>query len=138
MRLIASRSPDNEKSHRKWPLLALLAADLAVFGATSPQSAPSIVLFIGFLLLTATFYVLLLGTLRLVAWYGISPGSRRKRFVRLTAGVFSGLVALQSIGELSSRDVLVALPLAFIAYIYLSYGRRQAAPAATPTPSQVA
>ncbi len=123
MKIIASRS----HNHRKLPLLALIAADLSVFGATSPQNASSIVLFIGFLLLAATFYVLLLGALRLVAWYGISPGRYRKRFIRLTAGVFSGLVALQSIGELSSRDVLVLLPLALIAYIYLSYGRREPA-----------
>lgn len=131
MKLIASRSAH----HRKWPLAALLAADLAVFGGTSPHSAPSIVLFAGFLLLSASFYVLLLGALRLVAWYGVSPGSRRKRFIRLSAGVFSGLVALQSIGELSSRDVLVALPLALIAYMYLSYGRREPA-AAKPVPAQ--
>jgi hypothetical protein len=121
MKLIASHS----HHHRKWPLAALLLADLAIFGGTSPQSAPSIVLFIGFLLLSASFYVLLLGALRLAAWYGISPGPRRRRFIRLGAGVFSGLVALQSIGELSSRDILVLLPLALIAYMYLSYGRRE-------------
>jgi hypothetical protein len=125
MKLIASRS----SQHRKWPLAALLLADLAVFGGTSPHSAPSIVLFIGFLLLSASFYMLLLGALRLVAWYGVSPGARRRRFIRLSAGVFSGLVALQSIGELSSRDILVALPLVLMAYMHLSYGRREPATA---------
>jgi hypothetical protein len=123
MRLKASHSP------KKWPLAALAAADLAVFGGTNPSSAPSIVLFIGFLLLSASFYVLLLGVLRLVAWYGVSPGKQHRRLIRLLAGVFSALVALQSIGELSPRDVLVALPLALIAYIYVSYGRREPAAA---------
>jgi len=119
-------SKEASRSRKKWPLAALVAADLAVFGGTDPHNAPSIMLFIGFLLLSASFYVLLLGALRLVAWYGLSPGRYRKRFIRLSAGVFSGLVALQSIGELSRRDVLVVLPLALIAYIYVSYARKEA------------
>ncbi|HET7059896.1 MAG TPA: hypothetical protein VFH99_01070 [Candidatus Saccharimonadales bacterium] len=121
-------------SRKKWSLAALAAADLVVFSGTSPHSASSIVLFIGFMLLAASFYVLLLGALRLVAWYGVSPGRYRKRFIRLMAGLFSGLVALQSIGELSPRDVLVLLPLAFLAYLYMSYGRK-VAPAAAPAVS---
>jgi hypothetical protein len=125
MKLIASRS------RKRWPIAALAIADLAVFGVTSPHSAPSIVLFIGFLLLAVSFYVLLLGALKLVAWYGVSPGRHRKRFIRLMTGVFSGLVALQSIGELSTRDVLVVLPLALLAYLYLSYGRREPVAAQT-------
>lgn len=127
MRLLASRS---RLTRKKWLLAALAAADLVVFGGTNPHSAPSIVLFIGFLLLATNFYALLLGALKLVAWYGLSPGRYHKRFIRVAAGLFSGVVALQSIGELSSRDVLVLLPLAFIAYLYLSYGRRK--PVAVP------
>jgi hypothetical protein len=127
MKLLASHS---QSSRRKWPIAALAAADLVVFGATDPHNAPSMVLFAGFLLLATSFYVLLLSALKLFAWYGVSPGRHRKRFIRLSAGVFSGLVALQSIGELSSRDVLVLLPLAIIAYIYVSYGQSQ--PSAAP------
>jgi hypothetical protein len=123
MKLIASHS-----QHRKrGPIAALLVADLVVFAGTSPQKVPSIFLFLGFLLLVANFYVLLLGVLKLVAWYGVSPGKYRKRFIRLSAGVFSGLVALQSIGQLSNRDVLVVLPLLLLGYMYLSYGRELSA-----------
>lgn len=125
MQLIAS------PSRKKWLLAALAAADLVVFGGTSPHNTSSIVLFIGFLLLSINFYVFLLGALKLVAWYGVSLGRHRKQFIRLTAGVFVGLVALQSIGELSLRDVVVLLPLAVVAYFYLSYGRNgRAQPAA--------
>lgn len=108
---------------KKWLLAALVASDLVIFGGTSPHNASSGVLFIGFLLLAVNFYALLLAMLRLAAWYGVSLGRHRKRFVRVTAGVFVGLAALQSIGELSPRDVLVLLPLALLGYLYLSYGR---------------
>jgi hypothetical protein len=107
---------------RKWPLAVLAVADIVVFTGSDPRSAPSWVLFIGFILLAVSFYVLLLGLLKLAAWYGISPGRHRKRFIRLTAGLFSGLVALQSIGELGPRDVLVLLPLAVLVCLYLAYG----------------
>ncbi|HVX47789.1 MAG TPA: hypothetical protein VHA05_00310 [Candidatus Saccharimonadales bacterium] len=123
MKILASHS----HKRRKWPAAALVTADLVVFGGTDPSKVPSIGLFLGFLLLIANFYALLVVALKLVAWYGVSPGKHKQRFVRVTAGVFAGLVALQSIGELSARDVLVALPLAFLAYMYLSYGRRSAA-----------
>lgn len=126
MKILASRS----NHHKKWPLAVLAAVDLAVFGLTSPGNVPSTVLFLGFLLLIANFYVLLLAVLKLVAWYGVSPGAHRKRFIRVAAGVFAGLAALQSVGELSSRDVLVLLPLAFLAYMYLSYGRGRTEPTA--------
>jgi hypothetical protein len=109
---------------RTWLLVGLAVADLVVFAGSDPHSAPTLVLFIGFLLLAANFYVLLLGLLKLTAWYGISPGRHRKRFIRLATGLFGGLVALQSIGELSSRDLLVLLPSVVLAYLYISYGPR--------------
>lgn len=130
MKLLASRS----HGHKRWYIAALIGADLVMFGGTNPSKVPSMALFLGFLLLIANFYVLLLAALRLVSWYGVSPGRHRKRFIRVTAGVFGGLVALQSIGELSGRDVLVLLPLALLAYMYLSYGRREPASAPTSPP----
>lgn len=117
--------PTASHSPKKWPLAALATADLAVFGVANPESAPSQILFVGFLLLVANFYVILLAALKLAAWYGVSPGRRRQRFIWLMTAVFSGLAALQSIGELSPRDVLVLFPLASLLYLYLSYGRAQ-------------
>lgn len=84
----------------------------------------------GFLLLAVSLYAVLLGVLKIGSWYGLSSVKHRRRLARTTAGVLSGIIALQSIGELSSRDILVLLPLALIAYLYMSYGR--ARPAVTP------
>lgn len=115
---------------RRWFIAGIVAADMVVFGTTNPHSAPSWLLVAGFLLLSANFYLVVLGMLRLVGWYGI-PLGKHSRFARTAVGVFSGLVALQSIGELSPRDILVLLPLAAIAYFYSSYGRGNKKPVET-------
>lgn len=104
-------------------IMLLLATDVVVFGLTDPQEVPSIMLAGGFLLLAATLYQIILGLLQAADWYGLPGGAHRKRQARTLTGLIAGLVALQSIGELGPRDVLVLLPLAFIAYLYVSYGK---------------
>jgi hypothetical protein len=75
----------------------------------------------GYILLAATFYTgfeVLLRALKLVF------GRPRVHLHRLAvAGTLVGviLVALQSIGQLSLRDVLVALGLAGVGYFYSVY-----------------
>lgn len=106
-----------------WLLASLLLADIAVFSGSNPHNAPSMMLMIGFGLLIVNFYLLMLGLVRL-SNYGLLTGRyRHKRFARLATGLFAGLVALQSIGELGSRDIVVLLPLAVLGYLYISYGR---------------
>jgi hypothetical protein len=104
-------------------ILILLVADSVLFSLTNPDNVPSLMLAGGFLLLTATLYCLALGLMAIAGWYGLSTSRHRRRFARITTGVVASLIALQSIGELSMRDVLVLLPLAVLAYLYVSYGR---------------
>ena len=110
------------------PVVGLLVADGLFFGLTDPDKVPSLFLMIGFLLCAGTLYVLIRAILAASAWYGLplnKHGSRLARVVTLAAGV---LIALQSIGELGSRDILVLMPLTLVSYLYVSYGR-------TPTPA---
>lgn len=100
-----------------------------MFGLINPHTTPSFMLAAGFLLLAANIYYIVLNCLKLGKWYGLGSGAHERRFARTVAGVIGGLVALQSIGELSSHDVLLALPLVFIAYIYMSYGKPAKQPA---------
>lgn len=118
-----------------WRISGLLAADILLFGATDPRSALSFMLIVGFLLLSATIYYLLDGLLAFLRLYGLAPGNR-KRVLRLSTMVVCGVLALQSMGQLSPRDLLILAPLAFLAYFYLAHSKdsRQSAVTSPDTP----
>ena len=105
-----------------WQLGGLLAVDVLLFSYTNATVAPSYVVMIGFLLLTLTLYQLIYSLLSLSSLYGVKIKRQRPLAAYLTA-VVGGLIALQSIGELSPRDVLVLLPLAILGYIYSVYAK---------------
>lgn len=105
-----------------WKFAGLVAADTALFSFTNAANVPSYELIVGFLLLAVTFYYLVCSLLTFIKLYGVSV--RRKRHLAAAAtGLASGLVALQSIGELNSRDVAVLLPLMVVGYVYSFYGK---------------
>ncbi|HEY5152452.1 MAG TPA: hypothetical protein VII55_00600 [Candidatus Saccharimonadales bacterium] len=105
-----------------WKFAALIAMDGAMFGLTNTGNVPSIGLMAGFLLLALTFYCFVRGLLSFARLYGLSI-RRKRRLALVVTGLASGVVALQSIGELNSRDILVVVPLMLIGYIYSSYGK---------------
>lgn len=105
--------------------IILLVADAVLFTGTNARTAPSYMLVVGFILLMATVYVLWGGLFALAALYGFKV-KRRGRFAFYLTCLVGMVVALQSIGELSPRDVAVLLPLAVIAYLYSSYGIKKA------------
>lgn len=112
-----------------WRISGLLAADALVFGATNPESTPSFVLIVGFILMAVTLYYLLDGLLALTKLYGI-PVRHKRRLLRTLTLLISGVVAFQSIGQLSTRDILVLSPLTVLFYAYVAYvksSRRQSA-----------
>lgn len=77
-------------------------------------------LMVGFLLLTATLYLAIHNLLKLSRLYGVTIRRQRHLCLYLT-GILSGLLALQSVGQLSSRDILVLLPLTIVGYSYGTY-----------------
>ncbi len=105
-----------------WRISGLLLADALVFGLTNPNDTLSFMLIVGYILLCATIYYLLDGFLSLSKLYGV-PLRHKKRFLRSAVLLISGLVALQSIGQLSPRDALVLAPLSALAYLYVAYAR---------------
>jgi hypothetical protein len=110
-------------SHQQlWKFGGLLAADAAVFSVTNADNVPSFELIVGFLLLATTFYYLMCSLLTFVRLYGVSI-KRKRRLAGALTGMMSGLVALQSIGELNSRDAVVLLPLIVVAYVYSFYAK---------------
>ena len=101
-------------------LICLLIADFLVFGLTDAQAVPSIMLMVGFLLLAATIYSLTNGILTFSKLYGLSIKNKQRLSASIT-GLVAGLIALQSIGQLNSRDIFVLLPLVALAYLYGLY-----------------
>lgn len=113
--------------HRRvWYGCGLLILDVILFGTTNATRVQSVVVIIGFVLLVLTLYAVIRGLLALSGLYGLHLPHQRQLAVYLSILV-GGLLALQSIGELDKRDVLVWLPLIMIGYVYSAYvktGRR--------------
>ncbi len=101
----------------------LLALDGLFFGLFDPTKITSIGLFFGFTLMSVSFYVLVSAATRLATWYGLPIGRHRRRLTISITAVGCGIFALQSIGELTGKDLLVLIPLAVLVYGYFSYGR---------------
>jgi uncharacterized membrane protein YccC len=107
-----------------WLIVGLFGIDGLFFGLTDPDKVPSLLLIIGFLLCAFTLYCVVRGVLVVSSWYGLPFNRHGKRLARVLTGLAAGILALQSIGELGSRDVLVLLPLTILTYMYVTYGRR--------------
>ena len=106
--------------HKKLLLaLALIVFDAIFFLTANASKVPSYLIIVGFVLITLTLYLLLSTLISLTKYYGLKLKHQRRLSLCLT-GLLAGLLALQSIGELSVRDVLVILPLAIIGYIYMT------------------
>jgi hypothetical protein len=114
---------------RFWRIVGLLAVDAFIFGLSDPHRVPSFMLAVGFVLLVITTYQIILALLLVAGWYGLPGAAHRRRQARVLTGVTGGVVALQSMGELVVRDISVLLPLALLAYLYISYGKSKSAPA---------
>jgi len=111
------------KSH-PWIPITLLLADALLFGITDPHKVPSFMLIVAFLLFVASLYYFIRALIRGASWYVVKPAYPRRLASVLTV-VVGLLIALQSIGELTGRDILVLLPLVILGYLYVSYGRKQ-------------
>lgn len=82
----------------------------------------SIWLIVAFILAAATLYYSLRGLLVVIRWYGVPVSPKSKRIALVLTLVISSLLALQSIGQLSGRDIIVLMPLVCVAYLYRNYG----------------
>ena len=94
---------------------------MVFFGVTNPANVPSYMLIVGFVLFMASFYYLVLGMFRLGKWYGLEFSKRQVRLARIITSVTAIIVALQTTGQLSHREIFVLIPLAMITYAYMSY-----------------
>jgi hypothetical protein len=111
--------------HRLWLVSGILAVDGLFFGLSDPAKLPSYMLVVAFGLLAANIYLIIKGIIAALTWYGVPLKHERKRITKLATLLISGLIALQSIGQLSPRDLAVLFPFVVLAYGYISYGKAQ-------------
>jgi hypothetical protein len=104
-------------------LVGCLFVDVIFCSITNPDNGSSYVLVIGFILLAVSLYFIIDRLLLFMSLCGLTIGKYRHRLAICIAGVCMGLTALQSIGELTARDVMIFIPLSAILYVYFSYGR---------------
>lgn len=112
------------KNYRLYALL--LVADLLFFGFFSPTGS-SVMIIPAFLLVTANFWLLLRATMQFLARFIDIKPVVRKRIVTVVMVSLTIIVALQSIGQLTTKDVVTVVPLVAVLYFYLAYARSHTA-----------
>ncbi len=103
-------------------LVTVIVADIVFFGAVSPN-AHAAVIFPAFLLAITTIWILsrlLVNYLNVLT--PLKVKTQKKIILLLVVGT-GFLLALQSVGQLTVRDVLTLLPLIAIITFYMSYSR---------------
>jgi hypothetical protein len=102
---------------------ALIVADCLVFTVVDPRKATAPWLIVGYILLGITFFSLAGLFANSLKGYGERVQKYGRRFLRYGAAILVALIGLQSIGQLTVKDVVTLLPLAVLAYWYLGYGK---------------
>jgi hypothetical protein len=101
---------------------SVLVIDIALFGSTDATKVPSFVVIVGFLAVVLTLGLAWYGFFNVLSLYGLRI-RRKVRFAAYMSALSGALIALQSIGELSKRDIVVLLPMVVLGYLYSIYAR---------------
>jgi len=112
------------KSHRKRKLIVLaglFVADGFFFSLVNPNKVYAAVIILGFMLLALTIYALLDFLLALAERVVPFSLTTKKRIALATTLVLSLLIAMQSIGQLTVKDILAVIPLVIVLSFYFSY-----------------
>jgi hypothetical protein len=122
MKIRPSLTP-NHRPGAIW-LLGLLIADAVLLGGTNAGKVSAGLLMLGFGLVIGSVYWLIYACLAVLRLYGLVIRQKR-RLAATLAGLAACVLALQSVGELNAKDVLLLLPLITIGYSYISYSLDQ-------------
>lgn len=111
------------RSRPVWLGIGLIITNGLFFGLTNPNRVPSIFLMVGFALILMTLYWLVYNLQKMTAFY--IPWLSRQKYLTVSIVVCLGmLLALQSIGQLTTRDTLLVPLATLVIYAYTSYGRK--------------
>lgn len=113
-----------KSSHRTQKLVRLLAlfvADALFFSLVNPENVYAVVIIVGFVLLALTLYALIDFLLALAERVVPFSQHAKKRIALASTLVLTLLIAMQSIGQLTGKDVLAVIPLIVVLSFYFSY-----------------
>jgi hypothetical protein len=102
--------------------ILLVIIDILFFGLFSPRESSFVIMPAFILVLLTTYALTVLVSKYFARIFPIKEGAR-KRFVLITTCFLGLLIALQSVGQLTFRDLLTLIPLIAVLYFYLSYLR---------------
>lgn len=112
-------------SIRARPIAAatLITSNGLLFGFTAPDQISAAALLAVFMLLAVNLYALQSVLARGLQIYRGSRLGRRQLRIAMAISV-AGLIALQSIGQLGTRDMVVMILLGLLGHFYVSYQRK--------------
>ncbi len=115
---------DKIKKHKKRLLIVIitLVVDGLFFTLTDPITMNSAFLILALFIFGISIYIFLDNALFLINGAGLKIRNRLKLALYLSI-IITILVSLQTIGQLTIRDVLVIVPLTLVMYFYINYVR---------------
>ena len=105
-------------------ILPLIVADIVFFSLINPANSSSFMIILGCILTALSIYMIIFGLTRLLAIFITVSRRTQRRFAIFITLVLMFLLLMQSIGQLSLRDILAIVPLMVVLYIYLTYTSR--------------
>jgi hypothetical protein len=106
--------------HANRRYVALAMVDIAFFGLISPNSS-AFVIIPAFILVVLSIFVILTLIVAYVGKMFVVKPKNQKRIVFMSTATLGIIIALQSIGQLTVRDVATIVPLILVLYLYMSY-----------------
>ena len=101
------------------PLFILL--QVIFFSSINPFSAEAFILFMGIFLIICDLYLLINQTLIFLSKEFMFIKLRRKKLTIVVTSIGALLVMLESLGQLTFKDIIVIIMLALIVYWYTWY-----------------
>lgn len=108
------------KANKKKSTLLLLIVDIIFFSLISPSKLSWVVMAASYMLVLLTLYVASCFSYKILLSLGYIQGRRTWLREGVTLFIFL-LLMMQSVGQLSGRDVLSLIAIASVAYFYYSY-----------------
>jgi hypothetical protein len=113
-------------SHKRIVSLGVICLlDSLLFMMSNPRNAPPLILMTGFCLGVATLYYAARLVLALAQFYGVPLGSHNAKVAVAITALSGSLMALQTMGQLTVRDIVILLPFLALTYGYFAFARQR-------------